>query len=350
MRSERSSLSPQDASEADLVRRRGRVAVGRPRGFTLIELLVVIAIIAILIALLLPAVQQAREAARRTQCKNNLKQIGLALHNYLDTYSVFPPSFCVDPATPGGEWSIQARLLPYLELSTITQQIDFQQTYDVQPAVKTLRVEVYMCPDEIKDEPRVDGSGTPIHYPVNYAFNGGTWMVWDNATRRKGDGAFAPNSAFRPRDFLDGTSTTLGFSEVKAFTPYLRDGGNAGPTPPPPTGISALGGSFKQNSGHTEWVDGRVHQTGFTVTYPPNTKVPHTDGGVTYEEIDFTNCREDKSCTGPTYAAVTSRSYHAGVVNSLMMDGSVHTISENIDANVWRNLGSRNDGNPISDF
>src|SRR5215204_6135707 len=87
------------------------------RGFTLIELLVVMAIIAVLISLLLPAVQNAREAARRAQCKNNLKQIGLALHNYLDAQKVFPPSFCVDgpTGTGGGEWSIQARILPYAE-------------------------------------------------------------------------------------------------------------------------------------------------------------------------------------------------------------------------------------------
>src|ERR1700687_4100371 len=95
------------------------------RGFTLIELLVVIAIIAVLISLLLPAVQQAREAARRTQCRNNLKQIGLALHNYLDANQVFPPSSCfsLTPSFPKtGSWSIHARLLPFLEQSNAYQQ------------------------------------------------------------------------------------------------------------------------------------------------------------------------------------------------------------------------------------
>src|SRR5665213_2211007 len=95
-----------------------RSVENRRGGFTLIELLVVIAIIAILIALLLPAVQQAREAARRTQCKNNLKQIGLALHNYLSTNTVFPPGFCIG-ASSGGAWSAHARILPFLDQANL---------------------------------------------------------------------------------------------------------------------------------------------------------------------------------------------------------------------------------------
>ena len=111
----------------------------RRRAFTLIELLVVIAMIAILIALLLPAVQQAREAARRTQCKNNLKQIGLALHNYLDTHSVFPPSYCVG-ATTGGTWSIHARILPFMDQASAFASADLSLGYGVAPnAVQSLR-------------------------------------------------------------------------------------------------------------------------------------------------------------------------------------------------------------------
>src|SRR5262245_7335229 len=88
------------------------------RGFTLIEILVVVAILAVLIALLLPAVQQAREAARRTKCANNLKQIGLGLANYHDAFNVYPPTFCVGPGD-GGEWSLSARLLPYIERDAV---------------------------------------------------------------------------------------------------------------------------------------------------------------------------------------------------------------------------------------
>ena len=101
-------------------------------GFTLIELLVVIAIIAILIALLLPAVQQAREAARLTQCKNNMKQIGLALHNYLDVHSAFPPSFVSDISTlntPGGEWSVLARILPFIEAGNLYNNAQLEASY-----------------------------------------------------------------------------------------------------------------------------------------------------------------------------------------------------------------------------
>src|ERR1700753_1645608 len=100
------------------------------RGFTIIELLVVIAIIAILMALLLPAVQAAREAARRTQCRNNLKQIALGLHNYLETQLLFPPAFCVGTGT-GGAWSIPARILPFIEQASLFKIANFNINYSV---------------------------------------------------------------------------------------------------------------------------------------------------------------------------------------------------------------------------
>jgi prepilin-type N-terminal cleavage/methylation domain-containing protein len=323
----------------------------RSRGFTLIELLVVITIIAILIALLLPAVQAVRNAARRVQCKNNLKQIGIALHNYLETYSVFPMSFAADPNSPGGEWSIHARLLPFIDQGMVSKQIDLRDAYSSpkNAVAKTHRVPIFLCPSEVEDRARIDSSGTPIHYPVNYGFNGGTWNVWDNVTGQSGNGAFAPNTSMNTASFTDGMTATLAFTEVKAFTPYLRDGGNGGAVPPALTGISGLGGSFKTTSGHTEWVDGRIHQTGSTTTYTPNTRVPHLVDGVTYD-IDYTSCREDKSCNGPTYAAVTSRSYHVGMVHSLLMDGSTRAISDSVDATTWRNLGSRNDNQVLGEF
>lgn len=317
------------------------------RGFTLIELLVVIAIIGILLALLLPAVQMAREAARRTQCKNNLKQIGIALHNYHDAHRRFPMSFVVDYSSPGGEWSVHARILPFIEQSNVYALADLKKAYGdpANAGIAAQRIVTYLCPSDPGDVPRFKGDKR-VHYPITYAFNGGSWFFWDNQSGRAGRGAFVPNKSTRFRDFLDGTSNVLAFSEVKAFTPYLRDGGAAGPTPPPPTAITTLGGNFKTTTGHTEWVDGRVHQTGFTTTYPPNTHVPHVVDGEEYD-VDFTSCREEKNCTGPTYAAVTSRSYHPGVVNSLLMDGSVRSFSETMHAATWWNLGDRDDGIPV---
>lgn len=319
-----------------------------------------IAIIAILVSLLLPAVQQAREAARRTQCKNNLKQIGLALHNYLDVYSKFPPSFVSDISTgqdtSGGEWSVHARLLPYLEQANLYQAANLSLAYGdpANAGIATQKVAAYLCPSEVNDRQRTSG-GVAVHYPVSYGFNGGTWRVWTNQSRSGGDGAFFPNSKLSTRDFTDGTTNTLCFGEVKAFTAYNRDGDSLAPGAPIPNSsaevslIIGAGGSNKANTGHTEWVDGRIHQTGFTTTLPPNSEVI-VPGGERPSEGDFTNCREDKSCSQPTFAAVTTRSYHTGIVNVVLMDGSVRSLSENIDLGTYRNLGARADGNIIGEF
>jgi len=325
--------------------------VNRRSGFTLIELLVVIAIIAVLIALLLPAVQQAREAARRSQCKNNLKQIGLALHNYLDTYTKFPPGGTyASGTTAGGGWSAQARLLPFVDQANLQNLIDFSRNYNVAPnqnVVTAQRIALFMCPSDVNDRPFPDGATT--YYPTSYAANYGSWFLWDPVSGRVGDGVFAPNSKFADRDITDGTSNTIGFSEVKAWQSYLREIGTPAPAlPASPAAVSALGGTLK-DSGHNEWCDARLNQTGFTSVFGPNTKVPHIDAGVTYD-VDWVNQREGSSATVPTYGAMTSRSYHVGIVNSLLMDGSVRSLSENIDLLLWRALATRSGGEVLGEF
>ena len=318
-------------------------------GFTLIELLVVIAIIAVLIALLLPAVQQAREAARRIQCKNNLKQVGLALHNYHDSHGLFPPALCLTLSGASyGQWGPQARLLPYLDQANLQNLINFSLPYDTQLAVVRVRVPMYLCPSEINDRASVEDGIK--QYPINYAANFGTWLVFNPITGQPGDGAFGPNSSLGTRNFTDGTSQSLAFSEVKAFQPIIKEGGNPSATPPAsPQTVGGWSGGFEADNGHTEWVEGRVHQNGFTTTFRPNAKVAHVESGNTYD-VDFTSVEEGDSTTAPTYAAVTSRSYHTGIVHSLLVDGSVRSISENIDINVWRALGTRAGGEVVGEF
>lgn len=332
------------------------------RGFTLIELLVVIAIIAVLVALLLPAVQQAREAARRSQCKNNLKQIGVALHNYLETYSAFPPNGCVAGTSVSQPWSAQAFLMPYLDGVNEFSLMDFSYGYhhainkNAFPpnGVAARRPGVLICPSETKDESRINTTtGQPEHYPLNYAASVGQYLVFNPVTGANGGAAFGPNSRMSDRNITDGTSNTLGFSEVKAFTPRYHDN-NAMPTTPPvsPSAVSGAytsAGAWSANSGHTEWVCGRAIHTGFTTTFGPNTVVPHAVGGVTYD-IDITSMREGASATDITYGIITSRSHHLSIVNVLMMDGAVRPISDNINLQTWRSLGGASDGNIVSEF
>lgn len=308
------------------------------RGFTLVEMLVVIAVIGVLIALLLPAIQAAREAARQSSCASNMKNIALAMHNYESGHRRLPPS-----RSGEGGWSAQAQIVPYLEQGSLYDAMDFSQPYgdislDGIPISK-VAVPVYTCPSEPNTHIRNDK-----YSPISYGVNMGPWFVWDPADKGTGgNGMFYPNRGSSLRRCADGTTNTLMLAEVKTYTGYYRNAGTPGDEsiPSDPADICALGGDQeKPDSGHTEWVDGRVHQTGFTATFAPNTEVICSIDGAD-RDGDYNSWQEGKDPnTAKTYAAVTSRSHHPGMVQAAMMDASVQAFPDGTDQDLWRALST----------
>ena len=359
-------------------------------GFTLVELLVVIAIIGILIAMLLPAVQAAREAARRLQCANHLKQIGLALHNYHDRYNIFPTSTTGAVGSGGacgnGFYSWLARILPDVEETGLCDSIDFSvgmmdtcnqtsssdysslsisATHPNAAAAATV-VPTYVCPSAVWEHNDVVGSAgaAPGSYAANIGWPRGSEGISGKSAplaRHNGFmGVVNPNpaaanawqqGAVSADDITDGLSNTAAVAErlITSAVTYSDLGGA------PESLRSYCGGSgvelslpkYVRYCGSVAFPDplyskyhGRSWISGWTLaanTYmhvmPINRRNCHIHGG----EDDGNN-------------VVTPSSNHPGGVNVLMGDGTVHFVEESIDMSIWWALGSRNGGEPASEF
>jgi hypothetical protein len=279
------------------------------------------------------------------------------LQNFESTYKTFPSSHRPSLPNASGQtdgWSVQGQILPYLEQGNLFDRINFDLAYTAQAPISiggvsyslpAVKVSTYQCPSEVNNRVRLNAAGAPEHYPLNYVANLGTWFVLNPVNQDGGRGTFQPYRPLPLASTIDGLSNTLCFSECKAYNAYYRNAGNASLTQPMPlpAGVCSLGGEFKTNSGHTEWVDGRAHQTGFTTTFAPNTKVICNVGGTNYD-VDWNNQQEGKSTTVPTFAAVTSRSFHPGGVMTVFMDGSVHFVPQTIDLTIWQALSTRDGG------
>ncbi|QDU62657.1 hypothetical protein Pan216_35240 [Planctomycetes bacterium Pan216] len=323
------------------------------RAFTLVELLVVIAIIGVLVGLLLPAIQQAREAARRSQCASNMRQLGFALHNYIEAFNVLPPSSVVTyqgGAPVFGGWSIHARLMPYLDGVQHYDRINFDHSYDhaSNTTASAVLIGLFGCPSDPKSSQKTTHFGVELG-GVNYGWTMGDWYVFGGVNpstmlSQKPRSAFFPNSSVRLAGMIDGSSKTMVAGEVLMQQKYNRDcGGLSSVTDPasiPTTNAdpSTIGeyssGCTLKTSGHTEWVDGHVHQTGMTTAWPPNfVTVDGSDN-----DVDLSGSREKDG--EPTFAGVNARSYHPGGVHVLLGDGAVKFVGDSIDGTVWRGIGT----------
>ncbi len=320
-------------------------------GFTLIELLVVIAIIGVLIALLLPAVQAAREAARRAQCTNNLKQIGLAVHNYLDVHNRFPIGRGTRPPRPYNDtsrynYSGFSMILPQLEQTPLYSAINFSLTINLQAGNTTAQVTVlsnYLCPSESQKTP-AESAG------VSYRFNEGANILYgyaetdpagNNKLMTPPNGPFFPERSVRLSEVTDGTSNTALASERlmgdfnQGIATPRRDVYNSPVYPNTLDEASQacesmsnldISSSGESGSG-APWLDGFLHTSIYKHVSTPN----------------------KKSCYHrPDRLVMTASSNHPGGVNVAFCDGSVKFIKDSISPAPWRAIGSMNGAEILS--
>lgn len=326
--------------------------------FTLVELLVVIAIIGVLVALLLPAIQAAREAARRTACTNHLRQLGVALLGYSDARGCLPGL----GATPQTSFSVHSHILPYLEQEAVHRSIAFDQPLmlggtgsvcvnSAQVAPTQAVIEPFLCPSDDMSPQFADylyfPSGQGRSAGTNYMVCGGSGTGVNYDLRWPSDGLFWSHSDVQSRDLGDGASHTMMISESLLGL----DSDTAGPLPVDPRhqmadmcnkfslnadgpGLSGVenpdlaalvaGATYWRGIRGAAWIWGREPITTFSAYMPPNTSVP------------------DMVAKGTGFFA--ARSNHPGGVNTLLADGSVHFVEESIELSVWRALSTRDGG------
>ncbi len=312
--------------------------------FTLIELLVVIAIIAVLIGLLLPAVQKVREAASRMKCQNNLKQLGLAMHNHESALGVFPQGRNAYPQVV----SAPARLLAYVEQENLQRLVDPNGTIAVgtqNDNAAKYRVGLFVCPSDPQDG-QVSGSA---YFGTNYVACNGTGVVTDSGGNilgytkiPEGNGIFA-QTPVRIADITDGTSNTAAFSEsligtgagisgiptdaqtIKRIV-FEVPGGN---DPTPSECQNGTNGTWNPRRGE-QWINGHFGNTLYNHFYTPNQAT----------KWDCGNASHNKALT-------SARSNHTGGVNVLFADGSVRFMRDSIPLATWWAIGTRNGGEVV---
>ena len=313
------------------------------RAFTLIELLVVIAIIAILIALLVPAVQKVREAAARTQCINNLKQLGLAMHNYESAFKAFPPGRNAWPNVV----SAPARLLSYVEQTALHHLVNPNSTLsDPQNvAASQTRVPLFLCPSD----PANGQIAGMLDYGINYVACNGVGAALDAGgnptvyyTIGTGDGIFAQTPT-KIAQVTDGLSNTAAFSESILSTGAAPPSGTAptdvrfavlevpGGGDTTPAACDGMAGAWAVDRGG-QWINGHFGHTLYNHFYAPNAN-----------KWDCGNASGNKALTA-------ARSYHSGGVNLLLGDGSVRFVSNGIALPSWRALATRAGNEPVGEL